>query len=144
MVREPALMFAGARSVVHSGAQLALSQKPAFGPMANEHNQAGTAGLAIGCVPICAVIWCRRWTAELKLNQVRKATSMALRIPKTMDAFGRFVARHQGRGGTMSSPGPRKSRHAPTTTKNPSTNWIEPRMGPAGSSGRRITLVITT
>ena len=66
MVREPALMFAGARSVVHSGAQLALSQKPAFGPVANEHNQAGVEGVAIGCVPICAVIWYRRWTAELK------------------------------------------------------------------------------
>ena len=59
-------MFAAARSVVHSGVQLALSQKPAFGPVANEHNQAEVEGVAIGCVPICAVIWYRRWTAELK------------------------------------------------------------------------------
>lgn len=59
-------MFAGARSVVHSGVQLALSQKRLYSPLANGHNQAGIAGLAIGCVPICAVIRCRRWTAELK------------------------------------------------------------------------------
>ena len=59
-------MFAGARSVVHSGVQLALSQKPAFGPMADEQNQTGVEGVAIECVPICAVMWCRRWINELK------------------------------------------------------------------------------
>ena len=38
MVREPALLLAGARSVVNSGVQPALSQKPAFGPGARGHD----------------------------------------------------------------------------------------------------------